>query len=265
MTRLKRTTCASAVLAMSAFLGACGDSTGLDGLDDTLVLDAAILAADATIEEVTMWGQPLGFGGVPVEGLARQLGGGVGRPGGHGTFDGEFSGTRSVTFFDEAGVEQDLYDRLTTESIHLVREIAGEIVRDNFSASISRERDMTVSGLAGEETTRTWNGSGSSETARSGVLDDGSQRSHEVSGTFTFTDVVMPIPGADVRYPLSGTIRRSMVVTRTTGDGTEMREVDITITFDGSAIAMAVINGESVEIDLSTRGGRNPLRRNPGG
>ncbi|SVD37548.1 uncharacterized protein METZ01_LOCUS390402, partial [marine metagenome] len=31
---------------------ACGDSTGLDAIDDGLVLDMAIVAADAALEDV---------------------------------------------------------------------------------------------------------------------------------------------------------------------------------------------------------------------
>ena len=36
-------------------------------------------------------------------------------------------------------------------------------------------------------------------------------------------------------------------------------------TFDGTEIASAVVNGDVVEIDLSAREGRHPLRRRPGG
>lgn len=244
-------------------LAACDDATGLDGLEDDMVLDAAILAADATVEEVTMWSQPLGYGGAPAQSIAASSHMGAGRPGGDGNWDGEFSGTRSVTFFDENGDEQDAYDALTTESINFVREIAGSINRSGFSAEVERNRDMTVSGMLGEETTRTWNGFGSSSVARSGVKDDGTERSHSVEGTFTFEDVVVPIPGSDPRYPLSGTITRSMTVTRTGPDGTVTREVEIVITFDGSSIAVAVVNGETMEIDLSERD-RNPLRRRRG-
>jgi hypothetical protein len=247
-----------AALAASA----CDDATSLDSLDDQMVLDAALVAADETIEEVTMWSQPLGFTGAPAAAMVPSGPARMGRPGGLGSWDGEFSGTRSVTFYDVEGVEQESYDALTTESINFVRDIEGSIDRDRFSAQVSRERDMTVSGLAGEETTRTWNGSGSSQVSRSGVLEDGSERSHAVSGSFTFEDVVVPIPGTQPRYPLSGTIRRTMTATRTTPDGTETREVDIVITFDGTAIAVAVVNGETMEINLAERD-RNPLRRRP--
>lgn len=261
MKRMTRNVHVVGALVSALAVGACGDSTGLDGLDDTLVLDMALLAADATLEDVTMWGQPLGFGPLLVGGVSGPHM--AGRPGGHGSLTGEFSGTRSVTFYDEAGVAQTGFDPLLTASIHFIRDIEGEITRDNFSASISRTRDMTASGLLGAETHRTWNGSGSEEMSRSGLMEGGSPRSHESSGSFEFEDVVVPIPGSTPRYPVSGTIRRSMTATRTTSEGTVTRQVEIVITFDGTSIAQAVVNGESVEIDLSTRDGRNPLRRFP--
>jgi len=82
-----------------------------------------------------------------------------------------------------------------------------------------------------------------------------------MSGTFAYHSVVVPIPGSDPRFPVSGTITRSMTATRTTSDGTVTRSVEIVITFDGTSIAQAIINGEPMEIDLSAREGRNPLRR----
>lgn len=249
------------VLAAMIVFGACADGTGLEGLDDQLVMDVALLAADATLEEFTLWSQPMGFGG----GGSALVGSSsaYATPGmpGRGGFSGEGSGTRSVTFYDVTGGEQGAYDELTTASIHIVHEVAGTITRDNFVAEVSRERDMTVSGMEGEETTRTWNGSGSSEMSRSGVLADGTERSHSASGTFTFEDVVVPIPGSESPYPVSGMITRSIVGTRTNAQGTQTREIEVIITFNGTSIATAVVNGENVEIDLSARPGMTPLRR----
>ena len=145
-----------------------------------------------------------------------------------------------------------------------MHEVEGTIERGSFRAEISRARDMTVSGLAGEEVVRTWNGSGSSQLFRSGVLADGTERSHTAEGSVTFEDVVVPIPGSDPRYPLSGTINHTMTMTRTTAAGSVTRTVEIVITFDGSEIATATVNGETMEIDLSTVDGRDPLRRHRG-
>jgi hypothetical protein len=247
------------LLAAALAVGACQDSTTPE-LDDAFLMDVALLAADATLEDVTLWAQPFGFGSASVssseDGTYAH-----GLPGGHGGWFGTFSGTRSVTFFDEEGNEQAAYDPLRTASIHILHEIMGEVTRDGWSASVHRMRDKTVSGLAGEETHRTWNGTGSEEISRSRHLDDGAEHSYSSTGTVEYESVVVPIPGSDPPWPISGTIRRTMTVVRSGPDGEVTRTFAIEITFDGTAIATAVINGEVVEIDLSTRTGDNPVRR----
>jgi hypothetical protein len=162
------------------------------------------------------------------------------------------------------GVEQEAYDPVETASVQIVHEVEGTIVRDRFTAEIFRARELTVTGLEGEETHRTWNGSGSSSMARSGVTEDGSERSHSAEGSFTLTDVVVPIPGTEPRWPISGTVTRQMVMTRSGPDGTVTREFEIVITFDGSSIATALVNGEAIEIDLTAGPGRHPLHHRPG-
>jgi len=254
----------SALLAVVMGVAACDDATTIQNLDDTLLIDAAMLAADATIEEARMWREPFLFGPLPGEASGPQQVPGA-RPGGRGSWSGELEGTRSVVFYDADEVEQDAYDELTTEQIHIDHRVAGLIERDRFSAEIERNRMMVVSGLTDEETTRTWNGSGTSYMSRNGVLEDGTERSHTMDGSAVYVNVVVPIPGTEPRYPLSGTVERSMTVTRTSTEGTETREVSIVITFDGSQYADAVVNGEAIEIDLAAEDGRRPFRRKRGG
>ena len=259
MTNTRRLLGRTLMLGTVAALAACGeDTTEPEEFSDAMVIDAAMIAADATIEEVRMWGEPFLFG--PLPGVAGPQASPA-RPGGRGSWSGTLEGTRSVTFYAEGGVEQDAYDAETTDSIHIEHSIAGTIERDHFTAEIARERSMSVSGLAGEETTRTWNGEGTHRMARSGVLEDGTERSHSMEGSAVYTDVVVPIPGTEPRYPLSGTIERTMLATRTTPEGTETREVHVIITFDGSQYASAVVNGEEIEIDLAAEDGRRPFRR----
>lgn len=238
-------------LAVALIAGACSDSTGPETLDEAIAYDMAILAADATLEDVAMWSQPFGFGpsGAP------------GQPGGHHGWSGDLSGTREVTFYDADGVEQPAYDSLTTDVIHIVHDVAGEVTRDGWTVTVERERDKTVSGLEGIETHRTWNGTGSEHVTRTGVTLGGEERSYDADGTFEYDDVVVPIPGSVPRYPLSGTITRSLTVTITGPNGTVTREIDVVITFDGDSTATAVVNGVSREIDLTARDGGFPLRR----
>jgi len=248
---------AAPVLLLATLAAACSDDPQVP---DAFIEDAALIAADATLEDVTLWSQPIGAAPSAVD-AETVTASDVGVPGGQFGFFGSFSGTREVTFYDAAGNEQDAYDALTTESIHILHEISGEVARDGWSASVSRTRDKTVSGLEGEETERTWNGTGSEEVTRSRDLDDGTERSYSSVGTVEYEDVVVPIPGSDPRWPVSGTVTRTMSVTRSGPDGEVTREVTAVVTFDGSSIALLTVNGEEMEIDLTTRAGRNPLHR----
>lgn len=197
-----------------------------------------------------MWGQPFGFGPATVPGA----------PGGHGGWAGDLSGTREVTFYDADGIEQTAYDEVTTDVMHILHDVEGEVTRDGWTVSVQRARDKTVSGLAGTETHRTWNGTGSEVVSRSGFTLRGEERSYDAAGTFTYTDVVVPIPGSVPRYPVSGTVTRALTVTLTGTGGTRTRTVDIVITFDGTSTATAVVNGVTREIDLTARSGALPLR-----
>lgn len=242
-----------------AFAG-CGESTSPDLLDQALTLNAAIVAADATLEDLNLARTPFAFGpqGAPEPGIGP---GPMGEPGGHRGIGGALSGTRSVTFYDAEGHTQDAYDPSTTASIHFLLEVGGEVARAGWSGTLSRIRDMTVSGLELEETTRIFNGSGTEAIGRSRTLDDGTEASFDMAGTFTYSALEVPIPGSEDRYPLSGTVTRSMSVTVVNGpNGDVTRNVNVVVTFNGTSTATAVVNGESYEIDLDTRRGGFPLR-----
>lgn len=249
-----------AVLSVLLTAAACQETTAPEAVDDTLLADVALVAADAVIADVKLMTQPFGFGvaGAPERGSGNAA---PGRPGGQRGIGRRFSGTREVSFFDAAGNEQDAYDPLTTATIHFTMEVSGEVSRGTWTASVERSRDMTITGLEGEETTRTFNGTGEETVSRSRHLDDGTEHTYDMEGTVTRTDVVVPVPGSDSPYPLSGTIHRTMTVTVVGGpNGDFTREVDVTITFDGDSTATAVVNGETFEIDLSARQGKNPVR-----
>lgn len=238
-------------------MSACSETTGPDALDDTLLNDLAVVAADATLEDVTLMGAGFDFGLHAGVGA----GDGPGMLGGHMGIGGTYSGTRSVAFYDADGSQQPGYDELTTAEIHVEMELAGERTRELWSASIARTRSMVISGLEGEEATRQLDGSGTETVTRSRHLDDGSERTHDMTGEFRYEGVVVPIPGSAPPWPLAGSVRRTMHVSVTNGlEGDVERDVEIVVTFDGDETATAVINGETVEIDLSTREGRHPLR-----
>jgi hypothetical protein len=239
-------------MALGLVAAGCSDSTAPETFADGIDFDMAIVAADATLEDVTMWSQPLDFG-PPLSA--------PGRPGGRDGWSRDISGTREVTFYDADGIEQTAYDALATDVIHVVHEIEGEVTRDAWTVSVHRERDKTVSGLAGTETHRTWNGTGTEEITRTGFTLEGSERSYQAAGTFAYDDVVVPIPGSTPPYPISGTITRHLTVTVSGPDGTRTREVDVVVEFDGTSRATATVNGETRVIDLTTRDGRLPFRQ----
>ena len=245
-------------LCAATVLTACDDTTSLDSIYDAELRDLALVAADATLEEVNTMRRPYGFrAGPPGPGGPGKPGGGFGLGEGH-------SGTVTKTFYDVDGVEQDAYDELTTERIEVETLIEGEVSREGWSATVHRDRSMVITGHAGEETHRTHNGNGTSTTSRSRHTEDG-ERTYNMTSSFHFADVVVPIPGSDPRYPVSGTISRSMTGIRTDANGTRTRSMEMTTTFDGDDTAIAVVNGEEFEIDLSAPKGRKPWKdKGPG-
>lgn len=234
-----RTSAGLVILGVLA-LAACDDSpTDTTALDESINYDVAMVSADATIEDV--------------QALRDAQRGGY-------LMDGR-SGIRSVTFYDAAGNEQDAYDELTTEKIHMVMEMTRELERPGWMASVSREREMIVTGLEGDETTRTVNGSGSEAVSRSRHTDDRGLRMYEMLGTRTIEDVVHPVPQMAGSYPVSGTIRRTMSISITTeAGGTETRTREVVITFNGTQYPEMTIDGELFEVDLAARDGDMPFR-----
>lgn len=245
-------------LAISAFASACADISGPDVNDDKFELDIALMAADAALEDLGTWTLAFAFQAASAADAAGSI---PGRPGGKHGPGHPLSGTRSAKFFDAGGQEQAEYDSLTTERIEYESDVSGEVGREGWAAQIARTRSMTVTGLSGEETHRTRNGNGTEEITKSRhSREDEATRTYHMTGAFTYNDVVVPIPGSDPRYPISGTVTRKVTATHSTGDKTHTKSADITITFDGDETATIVVNGIEKEIDLTTKRGKYPLR-----
>ena len=216
-------------------LVACSDTTGPESqLESLVTLDMEVVSADAIIADVAEQGQVFP------------------PPDGAGT----------VTYYDGLGNVQETFDELTTASIHIVREGSHEGGRENWSGAVTRSREITITGLEGDETTRTVNGTGSSTVSRSRHSDENGDRSYDVTGTTVISDVVHGVPREDNPYPLSGTITRDMTAVIVNGpNGDETRTRHVIITFNGTQFPTMMVNGELFEVDLSTREGRHPLRR----
>ncbi len=112
---------------------------------------------------------------------------------------------------------------------------------------------MTVSGLLGPETSRTWNGTGSGEVSRSQHSDEHGDRSYDMSSSVVIADVVRNLPRDLNPWPMSGTITRSVTVTITTADGVVTRERTAVLTFNGTQFVILLVNGEEYEVDLAAR------------
>ena len=177
---------------------------------------------------------------------------------GHGfrcppTNDDGLSIARSVTFFDAAGAVQDSYDDLTTATVEFELDMSGELRGRRGIGNMERSRTLTASGLEGEETTVTWNGSGSSLTARGHEDPEGRSFSMDVASETEIRDVVVPSPQTDDGWPLSGTITRRMEGTATRAGEVEPIDVTSLVTFNGTSMVEVEIGDETFEIDLATQ------------
>ncbi len=170
-----------------------------------------------------------------------------------------------VTFFDADSVQQDAFDSLLTASMHIIVDVSGERDRPNWSGSVERHRDMWVTGLEGEETERTWNGTGDHSVLRSRHADTLPTRTYDMTGSSTIDDVVIPHPRTEDSWPLSGTITREVHVA-VLKDGEVVREVDrtVVVVFDGTQYAEMTVNGEIFTIDLAERRLRRGYRHGQG-
>jgi hypothetical protein len=239
-------------------------TTTTSGLDALITADVATMTADATTEDVDVMAAMDGDIGVLVsapmmEGMFFTPPGGP-RMGGCNFANGAFTCppvtrgglaiNRTVTFTPAAA-----YDPLLTTAIHIVASVSGDVTHGPWSATITRNRDFTISGLVGTETNRTVNGTGSESLSRSRVTEGSETRSYTVTGSSSATNVVVPVRAEGVDpWPLSGTITRTYTVTRTSGTNTGQTVTRaVVITFNGTSTPTATVNGTPFTLDLTHR------------
>lgn len=244
-------------------------TTTTAGIDALITADVATMTADATTEDVDVMAAMDGDIGVLVsspmmEGMFFTPPGGP-RMGGCTFAAGQFACppmtrngltiTRTVVFKDASGAVQSAYDAALTASIHVTSAVTGDVTHGPWSATVTRNRDFTINGLAGTETTRTVNGTGSETVSRSRITATNETRSYDLTGSSIVTNVVVPVRGDGVDpWPLSGTITRTYTVTRTSGSNPGQTVTrTVVITFNGTATPTATVNGESFTLDLAHR------------
>lgn len=249
---MRTSTLQAAGLATLLALGACGDgSTGPAADESILDDDIALLAADAVQEDLLAMSTTFPAVGLDVSASSVLQ---------------EYSVSRTVQFFDAQGNEQPAYDALTTDSIHTLLTVAGTVSRDGFEWSMERSRDMSVTGLAGEETERTWNGTGSDDRSRARVVDPDQTRTYDLTGTLLVENVVRGVPRIEHPWPLSGTITRNLTIEIVNGpDGDETITRTVIVTFNGTQYVTMTVNGEEYEVDLAALGREKVHRRHAGG
>jgi hypothetical protein len=244
-----------AVVALAT--GACESGTDPEIFDDSaLVADAALIAADgmfqdlALMQNAAVWG---GFGAGAPEAVGVEV-------------EGTTSFTRTVTFTPCNGGPEDRYDPLLTASMNIVTSHTRSVTHTFWTADVQRNRNMTVSGLCGEEATRIWNGTASGVVDKSRFRDE-TTRNYDATTSATFTNVTRQLPRSQNPYPVAGSIERTVNAVLTDEDGNILRQknVTFTISFDGTNLATLqdVATGETWQVDLSLRGVKGRLNKKP--
>jgi len=231
---------------------ACSDggTEPVSQLDAQVNLDVARYVADMTADDMTMMAVSSGlFMGAPEAAPPRGF--------------GDLTISRQVTFYgvDDEGndVEQDYFDRLRTAKIRFVFDMTGSHARSGengtLEVSVERHRDMWLSGLLGEETERTWNGTGNSAKTRSRHSDEYGDRMYNMSSSTVVEDVVIPVPRTWDGWPLSGKITRTVHVEIVDELGeTTVKDRVVVIAFNGTQYVTMTVNGEEFELDLAQWG-----------
>ncbi|MFN2400605.1 MAG: hypothetical protein ABR543_18505 [Gemmatimonadaceae bacterium] len=258
-------------------IAACSDSTSPASANDSQVTaDVAVAVADGTAEDLYhIYSNEGVFGGAPMASVAADasaaglssdpsarwgwrddctFNSGTGRFECPETIRNGFTLNRSFALFDAAGTPQSAYDASLTASINFLSALAGTVSRPEFIATVERNRDLTVSGLAGREIRRTWNGTGDAGIHARHEDEDGS-REYDLTSSTVIANVVVALPRADNPWPLAGTITRSVHGVRfRSGTTTMSREFDRTavVTFNGTSIVPLDVGNRQFCLNLAT-------------
>ncbi len=258
-------------LTVAALFTACGDSNGPTdsgvsaSVSAATTLDVATVAGDAAQEDVETFKVNRGAFGLATIDFER-----------FGRWDscpydaassrfvcvertrGPFTSSRSYAYLDAAGAGQSAYSSTTTAAANFKWSLSGTITRERWSGSMSRNRDITMSGLLGTNTTVTVNGTGSAEKQRTKFLRDsagpnGLTREYNMESSLAIVNVVTPAIRMPDAWPVSGTITRNYQVTRTDAtNGTIVTTRNSVVTFNGTQFADLVVNGKAFTLDLAT-------------
>lgn len=254
---------------LGASLAACSDASGPDdAVDDALVsVDLAADEGEAIAREIADFAAPGFSAGQPFDEAAPLLAPPQGctyvpATGSYtcgATSNGNLTVSRTVTFFDASGATMLDYDPSLTASVRHVLEVNGSRTAEgpngSFSGVVHRSRTRTVSGLAGAETSHTWNGNG---TANDTTTHAGARNTRVYSKAVrdTATNVVVNLPRSANPWPVSGQVVHNVAATLVvTGARSETRTVErrVVVTFNGTASVPLSVGGVSCTLHLDTR------------
>lgn len=252
-------------MTLALALAGCGDTSSPNlGDDAEEVADLAAIAGDAVAEDVAVvaaeagtmgpnasppppaddhfaaWVEPCAYDGA----ISRFLCPTVTR--------GTLTVSRSYALADADGNPQDTYYPLTTATAQFSSTIIGVVERPHWSATIDRRRELAFTGLAGSETQRTVNGTGTSAVHRSRHVRPSGERTYDFDASITIADVIVPVAGNGEPWPLSGSVTRDVTVSREGPYASGTRTRTVMVRFNGTRFVPLTINGREFTLDLAT-------------
>lgn len=258
---------AIALVPLAALLAACGDSSPLVPRPSTGVTDAQISrdvaatagsavagdVADLLVGEATAGLTSAAAATCPYDAASRY----------HvcaTVTSGGLSIARRFQFRDASGTPAQSFDPTLTASVNFLRTLDGSVTgaagtdAATWTRGVHETSDRTVSGMAGAETQRVWNGvdTGADTTVFSATA---GARTYAATVTQTMTDVVVSVPRVATSWPLSGTVTRVVTAKLSTAASTATRNIvrTATITFNGTSTVPITVNGVACTLDLATR------------
>jgi hypothetical protein len=160
---------------------------------------------------------------------------------------------RSYQLLDASGRPQAAYDATTTASANFLTTIIGTVSRDDFIVSFGRDRNITVTGLAGSETQHTVNGAAARSNARTQHSAQGPLRSYTMTAGAAIVNVIVPFPRPAGAWPLQGTITWQVAFSRDIAGGSEKpTSLTAIVRFNGTQLVPLDVSGQSYTLDLAT-------------
>lgn len=247
-------------IAALVAVAACSDSTSSDSLlsEQEITADLAAASGEAIATEIADLVGNEAFAGFPAVMS-------------HPT---AIEVVRARTCFDQLGAEQTACDATTTASVVLTVTRNGSTSRshegprgtEQLTAAVHQARTLTISGLAGDETSRTHDGDGTSRDTvtivRTGE-DVTITRRIAVASDDTVDAIVFNLPHSSNPWPVSGAVIRNasgtldITAVGPNGERTESRSwtrrVQVTFPADAQGNVAIQINDQTCNLNLVTR------------